>query len=57
MQELYKKSLQMIKLLKIKNKRQYNTAKKYFKILNIESLKYITGQKSFRKIIKLANEV
>lgn len=57
MERSYKKSLQMIKLLKIKNKRQYNTAKNYFQILNIESLKYITGLKDFRDIIKLANEV
>lgn len=57
MEQSYKKSLQMIKLLKIKNKRQYNIAKNYFQILNIESLKYITGLKDFRDIIKLANEV
>lgn len=56
MEQSYKKSLQMIKLLKIKNKRQYNIAKNYFQILNIESLKYITGLKDFKKIIKLAND-
>lgn len=57
MKELYIKSLQMIRILKIRNKKQYNKYKNYYLVLNVESLKYITGKKDFREIIKLANEV
>lgn len=57
MKELYNKSLQMIKIQKIKNKKEYNRYKNYYLVLNVESLKYITGKKDFREIIKLANEV
>ena len=57
MQELYNRSLQMIKTLKIKNKKQYNQYKNYYLVLNIESLKHITGKRDFQEIIKLANEV
>ena len=57
MNNIYQKSLQMIKILKIKNKKEYNRYKNYYLVLNVESLKYITGQKDFRKIIMLANEV
>lgn len=57
MQEMYKKSLQMIKILKIKNQKQYSEITKYFLLLNIQSLKYMSKTKDFRKIIKLAKEV
>lgn len=57
MQEMYKKSLQMIKILKIKNQKQYSEITKYFFLLNIQSLKYMSKTKDFRKIIKLAREV
>lgn len=57
MQELYLKSLRMIKILNIKNKKQYNKLKMHFLILNIESLKYITQERNFKEIIKLAKEV
>ena len=57
MKEYYKKSLQMIKILNIKNKKQYNLYKNYYLVLSIESLKYISGEKDFKKIIKIANEV
>lgn len=57
MQEMYKKSLQMIKILKIKNQKQYSEITKYFLLLNIQSLKYMSKTKDFRKIIKLAREV
>jgi len=57
MNNIYNQSLQMIKILKIKNKKEYNKYKNYYLVLNIESLKYMTGQKDFRKIIRLANGV
>lgn len=57
MQEMYKNSLQMIKTLKIKNVKQYNNLLKYYLILNIQSLKIISGHKDFRDIIKIAKEV
>ena len=56
MNNIYQKSLQMIKILKVKNKNEYNRYKNYYLVLNIESLKYITGQKDFRKIIQIANK-
>lgn len=57
MQETYNRSLQMIKVLKVKTKKEYNNLKNYYLVLNIESLKHITGKKNFQDIIKLANEV
>lgn len=56
MQETYNRSLQMIKTLKIKNKKQYNQYKNYYLVLNIESLKHITGKRDFQEIIKIAND-
>ena len=57
MKEDYLKSLQMIKILKIKNEKEYNKLLQHYLILSAESLKYISGTRSFRKIIKLAREV
>lgn len=57
MEKEYKKALQMIKIAKIKNQKQYSEITKYFLLLNIQSLKYISGTKNFRKIIKMAEEV
>ena len=57
MQKMYKNSLQMIKILQIKNVKQYNNLLKYYLILNIQSLKIISGHKDFRDIIKLANKI
>lgn len=57
MQEYFIKSLKVIRILKIKNKRQYNKLKTELLILNIESLKYITNKRNFREIVKLAEEV
>lgn len=54
MKEYYLKSLQMIKVLKIKNEKEYNKLLKDYLILSAESLKYISGTRRFRKIIKLA---
>ena len=57
MQEYYLKSLQMIKDLKIKTEEEYNKLASCFKILSLESIKYISQTRNFNKIIKLAEEV
>lgn len=57
MKEMYIKSLQMIKELNIKNKKEYIKLVKNYRILNLESLKYICQTKRFRKIRKLANNI
>ena len=51
------KSLQMIKILKIKNQEQYKNISKDFLILSLDSLKYISQKKDFKEIIKMANEI
>lgn len=40
-----------------KQKRTSNSSFLYFFLLNIQSLKYMSKTKDFRKIIKLAKEV
>lgn len=57
MREAYLKSLQMIKILNIKNRNEYNRYKKYYLVLNIDSLKYISDKRNFNDIIKIAKEV
>lgn len=57
MKENYKKSLQMIKLLKIKTKREYERLLDNYLMLNVESLKYIAETRNFKDIIKLSKEV
>lgn len=57
MEESYRQSLQMIKVLNIKNEKEYNKLVKNYLILNAESLKYISQTRKFKKIIKLAEEV
>ena len=57
MEENYKKSLQMIKLLKIKTKREYERLLDNYLLLSVESLKYITQTRNFKNILKLAREV
>lgn len=54
MKEEYEKSLQMIKELNVKNKKEYRKLVRNYLILNFESLKYISQTKSFRKIKKMA---
>lgn len=54
MKEMYIKSLQMIKELNVKNKKEYRKLVRNYLILNFESLKYISQTKSFRKIKKMA---
>ena len=57
MKEHYKKSLQMIKLFKIKTKREYERLLDNYLLLSVESLKYITQTRNFKNILKLAREV
>lgn len=57
MKSAYEKSLQMIKELNIKNKKEYIKLVRNYRILNFESLKYICQTKRFRKIRKLAKSM
>lgn len=57
MKEMYIKSLQMIKLLNIKNEKEYNRLLNDYLLLNAESLKYISQTRRFKNIIKLSKEV
>lgn len=57
MKETYFRSLQMIKNLNIRNKKQYNQLLNNYLILNLESLKYISQTRNFKKIMQLAKEV
>lgn len=57
MKEEYQKSLQMIKLLKIKTKREYERLLDNYILLSVESLKYIAETRNFKDIIKLSKEV
>ena len=57
MKEAYMKSLQMIKILNIKNEKEYNKLLKFYLILSSESLKGRLRTRRFKKIIKLAKEV
>lgn len=54
MKEMYIKSLRMIKELNIKNKKEYKNLVRNYLILNLESLKYMSQTRSFRKIRKMA---
>ena len=54
MKSAYQRSLQMIKELNIKNKKEYRKLVRNYLILNFESLKYMSKTKSFRKIKKMA---
>lgn len=47
----------MIKNLNIRNEKEYNELLNDYKILSLESLKYIPQTRKFKKIIKLAKEV
>ena len=51
------KSLQMIKILKIKNQDQYKNISKDFLVLSLDSLKYISQKNDFKEIVKMANEI
>ena len=51
------KSLQMIKILEIKNQEQYKNLYKDFLILSLDSLKYMSQKNNFKEIIKMANKI
>ena len=51
------KSLQMIKILEIKNQEQYKNLSKDFLVLSLESLKYMSQKNNFKEIIKMANNI
>ena len=55
MEKEYIKSLQMIKDLNIKSELEYTKLLRQFILLNLRSLKYMAGTKSFKNIVKLAN--
>lgn len=57
MEKACKDSLQMIKVLNIKNEKEYNKLLKFYLILSSESLKGRLRTRRFKKIIKLAEEV
>ena len=57
MKENYYKSLRMVKLFKIKSKREYKRLLDNYLLLSVESLKYISQNRNFKDIIKLAKEV
>lgn len=57
MKSTYQRSLRMIKELNIKNKKEYIKLVRDYRILNLESLRFISQTKSFRKIRKLANNI
>lgn len=57
MKEAYKKSLQMIKILNIKTEKEYIKILRDYLLLSLPSLKYMSGEEDFNKIIKLSEEV
>ena len=57
MQENYLKSLRMIKILKIKTRREHIKLLNDYLLLSVESLKYISQKESFRQIVRQAKEV
>ncbi len=57
MKSTYQRSLRMIKELNIKNKKEYKKLVRNYLILNLESLKYMSQTKNFRKIRKLAKNI
>lgn len=57
MEKYYLKSLQMIKNLKIKNKKEYNKLLSDYLVLSVKSLKYYARTNNFKKIVEKAREV
>lgn len=56
-EEVYLKSLKIIKELKIKSAKEYMKLVKRHSILNINSLRYMSQGKQFSEIIKIAREL
>lgn len=57
MKENYLKSLRMIKVLKIKTRREYIKLLNDYLLLSVASLKYISQKDNFRQIVRQAKEV
>lgn len=57
MKNEFLKSLQMIKILNIKNQEQYKVLTKEFLVLSLDSLKYISQKKTFQEIVKMAENI
>ena len=57
MQELFIKSLPMIKVLDIKKQSEYERIITYFLVLSPESSKYISQKDTFAEIIEMAKYV
>ena len=57
MREYYFKSLQMIIYHNIKSEEEYIKLVKEYNLLSAESLKYISQERNFRKIIKMAKDI
>lgn len=56
MKELFEKSLRIIKYGNIKSVKQYNRMTECYKIMNLYTLKYISGKNNFREIVKLSQK-
>lgn len=57
MKEYYFKSLKVIGLLGIRTIKEYNSLLKFYLLLNVESLKYISQTRNFSEIARMAKEV
>lgn len=51
------KALRIIKTLKIERPEQYKKLLKDFRLLSLNSLKYMSQKKDFKEIIKMAEEL
>ena len=56
MEEAYKNSLKIIKELRIEEEKEYNKLLHKYFLLNVESLKYISQTRKFKKIVEIAKE-
>ena len=57
MREYYFRSIQMIIDHNIRSEEEYIKLVKKYDILSVESLKYISQERNFRKIIKMAKDI
>lgn len=57
MREYYFKSIQMIIDHNIKSEEEYIKLIKEYNLLSAESLKYISQERNFRKIIEMAKDI
>ena len=57
MENLFIRSLQMIKILGIKNQTEYKNLTNDFLILSLDSLKYISQKNNFEEIIELTKHI